>query len=40
MENMTIQELIEMLIQIEKKYPNNYDLGNYIREFIRTKINK
>lgn len=40
MENMTIQELIELTIQLEQKYPNNYDLGNYIRELIRTKINK
>jgi hypothetical protein len=32
MENL--QELINKLVELEKKYPNNYDLGSQIRAFI------
>ena len=38
MENMTLQELIQTLIQMEKQYPNNYDLGLYMRQLIDNKL--
>lgn len=38
MKQMTLQELIEMLIKLEKQYPNNYDLGSKVRELINNKL--
>jgi hypothetical protein len=38
MEKMTLQELIEMLIKLEKQYPNDYDLGTKVRELISNKL--
>jgi len=34
MENMNLQDLINTLIELEKQYPNNYDLGTNVRQLI------
>jgi len=43
MENLNYQQLIEMILKIEKETPNDYDLGSELRKFlyknIKTKIN-
>jgi hypothetical protein len=36
MENL--QELIKALIELEKQYSNNYELGSKIRSFINEKL--
>ena len=36
MENL--QELINALIELEKQYPNNYELGAKVRTFINEKL--
>ena len=38
MENL--QELINKLIELEKQYPNNYDLGQKVRAFIIENLKK
>lgn len=38
MEQMTLQELVEILIKLEKQYPNNYDLGTQVRQIISNKL--
>jgi hypothetical protein len=35
---MELQELINKLLEMEKNYPNNYDLGSKIRTFINEKL--
>jgi hypothetical protein len=31
---MENQDLIKKLIELEKQYPNNYDLGSHLRKLI------
>ena len=38
MENL--QELIKALIELEKQYPNNYELGSKVRTFINENLKK